>query len=116
MTLKEKNAGTITLLDVEKPCLDVAATFQKLYVCLAATRTGFKEGCRPLIGLDECFLKGLYKGYLLSAVSRDANDTIYPICVAVVESEYKASWSWLLSTLLKDIGEVTGGWTFIYDR
>ena len=44
-TLKETNVGTTTLLDVERPCLDVAATFQKLYVCLAATRTGFKEGC-----------------------------------------------------------------------
>ncbi|GMY34069.1 MuDR family transposase [Fagus crenata] len=41
---------------------------------------------------------------------------MYPICVAVVESECKASWSWLLSTLLKDIVEVTGGWTFISDK
>ena len=115
-TLKEKNVGTTTLLDVERPCLDVAATFQRLYVCLAATRTGFKEGCRPLIGLDGCFLKGSYKGHLLSAVSRDANDNMYPICVAVVESECKASWSWFLSTLLKDLGEVAGGWTFISYR
>uniref|UniRef100_A0A2N9G9T6 SWIM-type domain-containing protein n=1 Tax=Fagus sylvatica TaxID=28930 RepID=A0A2N9G9T6_FAGSY len=115
-TLKETNVGTTTLLDVERPCLDVAATFQRLYVCLAATKTGFKEGCRPLIGLDGCFLKGSYKGHLLSAVSRDANDNMYPICVAVVESECKASWSWFLSTLLKDLGEVAGGWTFISDR
>jgi predicted Rdx family selenoprotein len=115
-TLKEKNIGTTTLLDVERPCLDVAATFQRLYVCLAATRIGFKEGCRSLIGLDGCFLKGSYKGHLSSAISRDANNTLYPICVAVVESECKASWSWLLSTLLKDIGEVTGGWTFISDK
>uniref|UniRef100_A0A2N9ILE3 SWIM-type domain-containing protein n=1 Tax=Fagus sylvatica TaxID=28930 RepID=A0A2N9ILE3_FAGSY len=60
--------------------------------------------------------EGSYKGHLLSAVSRDANDNMYPICVAVVESECKASWSWFLSTLLKDIGEVVGGWTFISDR
>jgi hypothetical protein len=115
-TLKETNVGTTALLDVEKPCLDVAATFQRLYVCLTATKTGFKEGCRPLIGLDGCFLKGSYKGHLLSVVSRDANDNMYPICVAVVESECKASWSWFLSTLLKDLGEVAGGWTFISDR
>uniref|UniRef100_A0A2N9EU15 CCHC-type domain-containing protein n=1 Tax=Fagus sylvatica TaxID=28930 RepID=A0A2N9EU15_FAGSY len=82
----------------------------------AATRTGFKKGCRPLIGLDGCFLKGSYKGHLLSAVARDANDNMYPICVAVVEAECKASWSWFLSTLLKDLGEVAGGWTFISDR
>ncbi|GMY12308.1 MuDR family transposase [Fagus crenata] len=41
---------------------------------------------------------------------------MYPICVAVVESECKASWFWFLSTLLKDIEEVTDGWTFISDR
>jgi hypothetical protein len=115
-TLKEKNVGTTTLLIVERPCLDVAATFQRLYVCLAATRTGFKEECRQLIGLDGCFLKGLYRGHLLSVVARDANDNMYPICVAVVESKCKASWSWFLSTLLKNIGEVTCEWTFISDR
>jgi hypothetical protein len=114
--LKETNVGTTTLLDVESPYLDVATTFQRLYVCLAATRTGFKEGYRPLIGLDGCFLKESYKGHLLSAVSRDANNNMYPICVAVVKSKYKVSWSWFLSTLLKDIGEVTSGWTFISDR
>ena len=83
--------GITTLLDVERPYLDVTATFQRLYICLAATRTGFKDGCRPLIGLDGCFLKGSYKGYLLSAISRDANDNMYPICVAIMESECKAS-------------------------
>ena len=75
-TLKEKNVGTTTLLDVERPYFDVAATFQRLYVCLVATRTGFKEWCRPLIGLDGCFLKESYKRHLLSAVSRDANNNI----------------------------------------
>ena len=115
-TLKETNVGITTLLDVERPYLDVTATFQRLYICLAATRTGFKDGCRPLIGLDGCFLKGSYKGYLLSVISRDANDNMYPICVAIMEFECKASWSWFLFTLLKDIGKVIGGWTFISDR
>ena len=86
-TLKEKNVGTTTLLDVERPYLDVVATFQRLYVCLAATRTGFKEGCRQLIGLDGCFLKGSYREHLLSVVGRDVNDNMYPICVAVVDSK-----------------------------
>uniref|UniRef100_A0A2N9H1Q0 MULE transposase domain-containing protein n=1 Tax=Fagus sylvatica TaxID=28930 RepID=A0A2N9H1Q0_FAGSY len=75
-----------------------------------------KKRCRQLIGLDGCFLKGLYRGHLLSVVARDANDNMYPICVAVVESKCKASWSWFLSTLLKNIGEVTCEWTFISDR
>jgi hypothetical protein len=69
-----------------------------------------------LIGLDECFLKGPYKRHLLSDVARDANDNMYLICVVVLESECKSSWSWFLDALLKDIKEIKGGWTFISNR
>uniref|UniRef100_A0A2N9GGE9 MULE transposase domain-containing protein n=1 Tax=Fagus sylvatica TaxID=28930 RepID=A0A2N9GGE9_FAGSY len=79
-------------------------------------RTGFKQECRPLIGLDECFLKGPYKRHLLSDVARDANDNMYLICVVVVESECKSSWSWFLDALLKDIREIKSGWAFISNR
>ena len=54
---------------------------------LGSYKNGFKEGCRQLIGLDGCFLKGSYREHLLSVVARDVNDNIYPICVAVVESK-----------------------------
>ncbi|PKI37374.1 hypothetical protein CRG98_042251 [Punica granatum] len=48
---------------------------------------GFKAGYRPLIGLDECFLKGYYGGRLLSAVAQDGNQHLYVIAIAVVEQE-----------------------------
>jgi len=32
--------------------------FQTLYMSLAAMKQGFLEGCRPVIRLDGCFLKG----------------------------------------------------------
>jgi hypothetical protein len=54
-------------------------------------KQGFLEGCRPVIGLDECFLKGPYKGMLLAAVGRDANNNMYPIAIVVVEVEIKES-------------------------
>ena len=73
-TLKATNVGTTTLMLVDRPTLDVAGTFQRLYICLQATKEGFKAGCRPLIGLDGCFLKGNQKGQILSAVGRDANE------------------------------------------
>lgn len=38
------------------------AVFQRLYVCLGGCKKGFKEGCRPLIGLDGCHSKGVYEG------------------------------------------------------
>ena len=83
--------GTITLLNVERPCLDVAATFQRLYVCLAAIRTDFKEGCKPLIGLDGCFLKESYKGHLLSVDSRDPTEPSNPYRFSKLDTNIKCS-------------------------
>jgi len=76
------------------------------------------EGCRRVIGIDGCFLKGPLKGELLSAIGRDANNQIYPIAWAVVEYENKDSWNWFLGHLQKDINIPAGaaGWVFITDQ
>jgi hypothetical protein len=52
------------------------------------------------IGLDGCFLKRPFKGTLLATVSRDANNDMYPVTIAMVEAEIKDSLSWLLETLV----------------
>jgi hypothetical protein len=54
------------------------------------------SGCRPIIGLDGCHLKGVYGGQLLSAVGRAGNDNLFPIAMAVVEAKTKDSWTWFL--------------------
>jgi hypothetical protein len=51
----------------------------------------FKEGCRPTVSVDACFLKGHYKGQLMAVVGRDANNNMYPIAMVVVETETKDS-------------------------
>uniref|UniRef100_A0A803P4D2 MULE transposase domain-containing protein n=1 Tax=Cannabis sativa TaxID=3483 RepID=A0A803P4D2_CANSA len=61
----------------------------------------FYRGCRPLIGLDGCFLKGYCKGVLLAALGVDGGNSIFLIAYAVVEKETTSSWEWFL-TLLKD--------------
>ena len=97
--------------------LELPPFFQRLYESFNAMRTGFKKGCRPLIFLDGCFLKGEFKGKLLSAVARDANNNMYPIAFAIVEAELKHSWIWFLETLLGDLRAAPhGGWTFMSDR
>ncbi|KAK3034027.1 hypothetical protein RJ639_033312 [Escallonia herrerae] len=53
--------------------------------------------------------------HLLSAVSRDGNDNMFPIVVAVVEAETKQSWMWFMKSLLDDIGGVEQkGWKRSY--
>ncbi|KAL9664904.1 hypothetical protein QQ045_020313 [Rhodiola kirilowii] len=45
--------------------------FQCIYICLDACNLA---GCRPLISLDACHLKGAYNGQIHAAVGRDGND------------------------------------------
>jgi hypothetical protein len=116
-TVRQTNRGSCLFIKVERPSLELPPTFQRLYMSLAACKNGFKAACRPVIGVDGCFLKGYYKGILLTAVGRDPNDNIYPIVMAVVEAECKDSWYWFLETLVADLGpHGTRRWTFISDR
>jgi len=116
-TIRSTNVGSCVLLMVERPMPEMPCRFQRMYISLAAMKNGFKDGCRPVIGLDAFFLKGVYKGQLMAAIGRDANNNMYPISMAVVEAETKDSWSWFLEALLADLGP-SGvlRWTFISDR
>jgi len=92
--------------------------FNRLYMCLHACKMGFLSGCRPMIGLDGCFLKGYYRGKLLSVMGQDGDNGFYPIAIAVVETESRDTWSWFLSNLIEDIDTGSNGnnWSFITDR
>jgi hypothetical protein len=116
-TTKKTNVGSCVLFRVERPMFELPPRFQRMYISLAAMKAWFKVGCRPVIGVDACFLKDPHKGQLISAVSRDANN-MYPIAMTVVEAETKDSCSWFLETLVGDLGQSgsTHGWTFISDR
>ena len=41
---------------------------------------------------------------MLSATTKDANDNIFPVAMAVVEQENKDSWIWFLVLFADDIG------------
>ena len=80
-----------------------APNFQRFYVCYAELKKAWKVGCRPVLGLDGCFLKTVCGGQLLSAVGRDGNNSIFPVAMAVVESESYDSWRWFLMLLQEDL-------------
>jgi hypothetical protein len=116
-TIRRTNIGSCIMMKLERPIPNLPAKFQRLYFSLSAMKTSFMSGCWPIIGLDGCFLKGPYKGQLLTAVSRDANNQMYPVAFEVVEAEVKDSWTWFLEALLSDLGNGPAkGWTFISDR
>ncbi|CAI9278733.1 unnamed protein product [Lactuca saligna] len=75
------------------------------------------RGCKRVIGLDGCFLKGQCKGELLTAIGRDGNNQVYPIAWVVVDVENKDNWEWFINLLMKDLGlELGEGLTVISDQ
>lgn len=115
--LKKSNPGpTIKIkcypLDPNK---DENPKFMRMYICMGATKKGWLAGCRPIIGLDGCFVKGPFKGQLLAAVRIDPNNGIYPIAYALVESECYDSWLWFIELLSADL-DIGQNVTWISDR
>ncbi|KAK9911852.1 hypothetical protein M0R45_035737 [Rubus argutus] len=91
--------------------------FHRMYVCLAACKEGWIKGCRPVIGLDGCHIKGPHPGQLLCAVGIDANNGMFPIAYAIAEVENTDTWRWFLQYLIMDLQmERDRSYTFITDK
>ena len=87
-------------------------------MCLDACRRGFLEGCRPVIGIDGCHLKGPFGGILLAVLSVKANLGWFPVAYALVEQEKGQTWEWCLTLLREAVGRDINAkpWCIISDR
>ncbi|XP_039135770.1 uncharacterized protein LOC120273202 [Dioscorea cayenensis subsp. rotundata] len=112
LELKEANPeSTVTVVSKRQEGLQYPI-FQRIYICLIPIREGFMAGCRNIIGLDGCFLKGLVKGMILMVVGRDGNNQMFPVAWAVVENETTESWVWFIQHLSSDLRLGDGlGWS-----
>ncbi|OMO51020.1 Transposase, MuDR, plant [Corchorus capsularis] len=82
-----KNPGSTVKVCTERVTEDSPPHFKRMYICLDALKKGWKNGCRPFLGVDGCFMKGPYRSEVLIAVGKDGNDQMYPVAWAVVETE-----------------------------
>ncbi|KAL0354010.1 UNVERIFIED_CONTAM: hypothetical protein Sangu_0982300 [Sesamum angustifolium] len=84
--------------------------------CPLPSETGSKVKLEK--GFDGCHLKGPFGGVLLAAIGLDGNNGLFPVAVAVVESECKESWSFFFENLSRMVGgfSVDKPWTFMSDR
>ncbi|CAL8995560.1 unnamed protein product, partial [Prunus brigantina] len=87
--LKSSNKGSTVV--IKNDMVRGELVFQRIYLCLAGCKKGFLEGCRSVIGVDGCHLKGPYTRQVLTAVGVDGNNGMFPIAYAIVEAENKSS-------------------------
>ncbi|KAH7861322.1 hypothetical protein Vadar_024596 [Vaccinium darrowii] len=117
--LRRSNPGSTVVMDAPLDEESGQPRFNRLYICFAACKSGFIHGCRKLVGVDGCHLKGPYIGQLLTAIGVDANNAMYPISYAVVETENKETWMWFFELLRMDLAITPTNepeFTFINDR
>ncbi|KAF6146834.1 hypothetical protein GIB67_018487 [Kingdonia uniflora] len=85
-------------------------------VAFKVNLNGFVKGCRPILGLDGCFLKGIMEGFCLSVLSLDAYNGLFPIGVYMCRTECKESWLDFFAKIKPYLSAYPGKLTFISDR
>lgn len=99
--LRKRNPGSTVILGIEE--VGVTKRFSKFYICLDALKKVWRDGWRPIIGVDGCHLSGPHKGILLTAVWVDPNNALYPLAYAVVSKECFETLEWFLGILKVDL-------------
>ncbi|KAL4035323.1 hypothetical protein IC575_004007 [Cucumis melo] len=80
--LKFTNPGTIFHMELEDDHF-----FKYLFMVVGPCVRGFLNCIRPVIVMDETFLKNNYRGQLIVAVCLDGNNQIYHLAFGVVDRE-----------------------------
>ena len=73
--------------------------FKNLCVCISTIKIGFLDRCRSISPLDSYFLNGPLLGQILTLVSRDANNYMYPIARGVFRRKSIEKWGWFCNLL-----------------
>ncbi|KAL3532632.1 hypothetical protein ACH5RR_006153 [Cinchona calisaya] len=92
--LRQSNPECIVQIHYDRPNIEVAPRFLRLFISFKAQKDGFLKRCKPFIGFDGCHLKGPYSGTLLTVVALDGNNSLFPLAFAMAECENKETWSW----------------------
>ena len=70
--IERKAPGSIVEIDCEK--VGSKMRFSKMFVALRPCIDGFKNGCRPYLGIDSTALTGRWKGQLAAAIGIDGHN------------------------------------------
>ena len=89
--LIQNNSGMVEKYGLERSTKKFHRVFWAFGPCIA----GFIH-YRPVININVTHLYGKYQGKLLIAMAQDANNEVYPLAFAVVETKSKHTWKWFL--------------------
>ncbi|KAJ0249626.1 PB1 domain-containing protein [Hirschfeldia incana] len=98
--IKETNPGSIATFVTKED-----SSFHRLFISFYASISGFKQGSRPLLFLDNAVLNSKYQGVMLIATAADAEDGIFPVAFAIVDAETEENWLWFLELLKSALSE-----------
>ncbi|XP_043705319.1 uncharacterized protein LOC122655164 [Telopea speciosissima] len=105
LVLKNMPGSIVRLRYNDRQDMSQSPMFKRLFASFYACTEGFKKGCRPFIGIDGYHLKGKYGGILLSVISVDGNNVLFPIAFEIVEVECNDSWLFFLECLKEGLGD-----------
>ena len=94
--IRLNDVGSKVTLQTKMENENAQPKFKRMYIRYNVEKVDFLGGCKPILRLDGCHLKGRFGGQILSTTTRDGNNNIFPIAFAVVEQENKDSWVWFL--------------------
>ncbi|KAI0496403.1 hypothetical protein KFK09_022719 [Dendrobium nobile] len=106
----ETNPGSFATLQASDD-----SKFMRLFLSFHASLNGFEHGCRPLLFLDGITLKAVKRWKLLTATTVDGENDIFPVAMAVVDTETDENWHWFLLQLKSAIG-MSRTITFVSNR
>ncbi|CAH8343587.1 unnamed protein product [Eruca vesicaria subsp. sativa] len=98
--IKETNPGSIATFMTKED-----SSFHRLFISFYASISGFKQGSRPLLFLDNAILNSKYQGVMLIATASDAEDGVFPVAFAIVDAETEENWLWFLEQLKSALSE-----------
>ncbi|XP_076886826.1 uncharacterized protein LOC143536797 [Bidens hawaiensis] len=114
--LQLANPGTIVQWLHHPHGSSECAVFKYVFLAFGETIKAFHY-CQLVISVDGTRLKGSYRGKLLIAVTKNANNYILPLAYAIVDEERNESWTCFFRQLREHIvNENMGGLCVISDR
>lgn len=100
--LQESNPGTVVQWLHQPYSSSSMATFKYVFWAFKPSIDAFKLS-PPFISVDATHLKGDYKGKLLIAISKNANNYILPVAYALVDEETVESWCWFFNVFRQHV-------------